>query len=595
MGLSKNFRFWFPIVVLIGIAAYSTYGVLRVNFFLPVDVPHYEFCDEIPPIRGGIYCSSHGRGGYPIVKSMPSWEYRLDPIAMTNRVVKPVGSKTPRTPKEQAQIIASMLKIEPERIYEMMAKTGGPGFRNQFLAVSGDKSVYDTLSDRSEVSGVKITETYERKYFESNRLSHVIKGVTQKYNKELQGIPGQLRGKKDANGRLIKDKIELNIPSKPGADIHLTVDHFLQKLVETELAAGVAEYGASSGWCVILDVKTAKVLAMSSYPELDVTKTYDEKDPILVNKVIGHTYEPGSVMKVVTAAAAIDAGFTTPKTRFSTKRDEKNSLGEYKYYKLPNDSHSLPPTITLTEAIVESSNIVIGKLGYDFGRKRLYEYMTKFGFGKRVGIDLPNEEKGILGDYRKWDKATWSRAPIGQGISVTPIQMASAYQTIANDGIRKRPYVVDKIINSDGEDLRNRQYDSGERVISASTAYVVREMMLNVATKQGTARRAKIPGYSIAGKTGTAQKVVNGKYAPGLYVATFCGIVPSGVVKRYSDDIEPVPPEVVVLVSLDFNEKRQYHQGGNSAGPVFKRITEKAMRYLEVVPDRLDEVGEEQF
>ena len=100
MGLSKNFRFWFPVVVLVGTAVYSTYGVLRVNFFLPVDVPHYEFCDEIPPIRGGIYCSSHGHEGYPIVKSMPSWEYRLDPVAMTNRVVRPAGSKTPRTPKE---------------------------------------------------------------------------------------------------------------------------------------------------------------------------------------------------------------------------------------------------------------------------------------------------------------------------------------------------------------------------------------------------------------------------------------------------------------------------------------------------------------
>jgi cell division protein FtsI/penicillin-binding protein 2 len=175
--------------------------------------------------------------------------------------------------------------------------------------------------------------------------------------------------------------------------------------------------------------------------------------------------------------------------------------------------------------------------------------------------------------------------------------MASAYQTIANGGIRKKPYVVDKIIDGQKNDFLKRQEDPGETVIKASTAYTLREMMLGVATTEGTARRAKVKGYSVAGKTGTAQKTKQGVrgYLPGLYVATFCGIVPSGVVKRYSDDAEPVPPEIVVLVSLDFDEKRKYHAGGNSAGPIFKRITEKAMRYLEIMPDRIDELEEEDY
>jgi cell division protein FtsI/penicillin-binding protein 2 len=231
------------------------------------------------------------------------------------------------------------------------------------------------------------------------------------------------------------------------------------------------------------------------------------------------------------------------------------------------------------------------------GPKRVYGYMRRFGFGRRVGIELPREEIGILWDYRKWNKATMSRAPIGQGISVTPIQMASAYQTIANDGIRKKPYIVDKIVDAEKNDLLSHQEDPGESVIKASTAHTVREMMLDVTTPKGTARRAKVKGYSVAGKTGTAQKTKEGVkgYLPGLYVATFCGIVPSGVVKRYPDDPIPVPPKIVVLVSLDFDEKRRYHAGGNSAGPVFKRITEKAMRYLEVVPDRLDELEEEDY
>ena len=598
MQLSKNLKFYFPVVILLGLAAYSSYSLVKAHFIIEVDkLPQYDFYDEIAPVRGGIYCSAFGREPYPLVRSMPAWRYRLDPVLLKKSKVIPPGEKTPRSPKAQAKTIATQLGLPPKNVFAMLEKTSGPGYQNQYLGVSDSKTVHDVLNNRSIVAGIKIEETYFRKYFESNRLSHVIKGVNEKFNRYLCGTRGEIRGKRDANGNLIKDKIELNIPPKHGADVILTVDNFLQKTVEEELAAGVVEYGAGSGWCVILDVKTGKVLAMATYPEMDLQKTYDIKDPVTLNKVIGYVYEPGSVMKVITAAAAIDCGFAKPDTRYSTKRDEKDSNGANKYYRLPNDSHKMDPVITVKDAIVESSNIVIGKLGYDMGPKRVYGYMRRFGFGRRVGIELPREEIGILWDYRKWNKATMSRAPIGQGISVTPIQMASAYQTIANDGIRKKPYIVDKIVDAEKNDLLSHQEDPGESVIKASTAHAVREMMLDVTTPKGTARRAKVKGYSVAGKTGTAQKTKEGVkgYLPGLYIATFCGIVPSGVVKRYPDDPEPVPPKIVVLVSLDFDEKRRYHAGGNSAGPVFKRITEKAMRYLEVVPDRLDELDEEDY
>lgn len=598
MRLSKNFRFYFPVVVLLLVAAYSSYSLVKAHFIIDVDkLPQYDFYDEILPVRGGIYCSAFGRDPYPLVRSMPAWRYRLDPVLMKKSKVIPPGEETPRSPKAQARTIATQLGLPPGKVFAMLDKPKGEGYQNQYLGVSDSKKVHDILNNKSIVAGVKIEETYFRKYFESNRLSHVIKGVNEKYNKFLCGTRGEIRGKRDARGNLIKDKIELNIPPKHGADVVLTVDNFLQKTVEEELSQGAVEYGAGSGWCVILDVKTARVLAMATYPGLDLSKKYGDKDPATMNRVIGHVYEPGSVMKVITAAAAIDCGFARSDTRYSTKRDEKDSRGVFKYYRLPNDSHQMSPIITLRDAIVESSNIVIGKLGYDMGPKRVYEYMSRFGFGRQVGLDLPGEERGVLRDYRKWDKATWSRVPIGQGVSVTPIQMASAYQTIANGGIRKKPYIVDKIIDGQKNDFLKRQEDPGESVIKASTAYTLREMMLGVATTEGTARRAKVKGYSVAGKTGTAQKTKQGVrgYLSGLYVATFCGIVPSGVVKRYSDDAEPVPPEIVVLVSLDFDEKRKYHAGGNSAGPIFKRITEKAMRYLEIMPDRIDELEEEDY
>jgi cell division protein FtsI (penicillin-binding protein 3) len=234
--------------------------------------------------------------------------------------------------------------------------------------------------------------------------------------------------------------------------------------------------------------------------------------------------------------------------------------------------------MSVKDAIVKSSNIVIGKLGWDLGPERLWRYMRDFGFGAKTGIELPGEQYGILWNWRKWDKATWSRAGIGQGVSVTAIQLAGAYQAIANDGVRMCPYIVDKIVNHDGTMKYSGVPKVAGRAISAATARTMREMMLGVAAPGGTARRAAIKGFSIAGKTGTAQKSEGRHYAAGLYRATFCGIVPASA------------PRIVVLVTLDFDSRTRYHQGGNSAGPVFKRITEAALSYLMVSPDRPEEL-----
>ena len=236
--------------------------------------------------------------------------------------------------------------------------------------------------------------------------------------------------------------------------------------------------------------------------------------------------------------------------------------------------------MTEMDAIVHSSNIVIGKLGYDFGPLRLYAAMKRFGFGEKTGIELPGEQYGILPNPRKrmWDKASQSRAAIGQFVAVTPIQLVSAYQSIANDGIRMKPYIVDRIVEADGTTVFRHTPESLGRTVSEKTARTMREVMLGVASPAGTARRAAIQGYSVAGKTGTAQKAENGHYQDGLYRASFCGIVPAK------------EPHLVILVTLDFERRTKDHQGGNSAGPVFKRVAEYVLRYLRIPPDRLDEL-----
>ena len=587
----ERLRFWVPAVLLLGFMAYNSQVLLRSHLSADIKAPQYEFERSIPGRRGGIYDKS--AEACPLVKSVPVWEYRLDPVSLTNRVVRRKG-EPPRRPEAIVRTIADCLGLDYGKVLKMSRNTSN---RYQYLSQSADPDVHRILADSHLVAGVVIEDRQIRQYIHGRRLSHVLgsinaqgvpsSGIELRFNSELSGVPGMVRGKKDALKRELYDKRIEAVPPVPGADIHLAIDHNLQYEAETALAWGVKEFDAGSGWCIILDAKTAAVLAMASLPDFHPLYYGRTSDEGRKNRAIQFNYEPGSVMKVITACAALESGIATPDTMFSTDRHDE------RYYKLPGDgSHVWEPQMSLRDAIVHSSNIVIGKLGCDVGAERLWKFMRAFGFGQRTGIELPGEEFGILRHWSKWDKATWSRAPIGQAVSVTAIQLASAYQAIANDGVRVPPHIVESVLGADGSELYRPPAGRETRPISTETSRAIREMMLDVASSSGTARRAAIRGYSVAGKTGTAQKAVGGRYADGLYRASFCGIVPSGVVKRRPEDAAPAPARLVILVTLDFEKRTKYHQGGNSSAPVFRRIATAALRYLAIEPDRPDELME---
>ncbi len=575
----ENWRFWFPVVLLLLFAGYSSQKLVRAHVNPNVDDIDYTFERDLPGCRGSIY-GSLGKS-YPLAKSVPLWEYRLDPVALTNCVVKPKGAP-PRTRGEISDTIAEALGLDRVKVRKMVYNTAN---RYQFLAMSSDPVAHKTLCDSHLVAGVKIEDTQVRQYLQGRLLSHVLgsvnaesvgsAGIELRYNRELTGVPGKIRGMKDARRHEIYDRRIETIAPLPGADIYLTIDHNIQYEVESALKWGLEEFGAASGWCVVMNPATGAILALASRPDFDPLAFGRAPDAAKVNRVTNFTYEPGSVMKVITVAGAIDMGLVRADTKYPTNRNDE------RYYRLPGDgSHMWEPMMTVGDAVVHSSNIVIGKIGSDMGPKNLWTYMTRFGFGEKTGIELPGEEVGIIRDWRKWDKATWSRAPIGQGVSVTAIQMCSAYQAIANDGLRMKPYIVEKIVDYRGEEIYRHTPTPAGRPIKESTAREMRKIMLGVASPAGTARRAAIRGYSVAGKTGTAQKVVNGHYSDSLFRATFCGMVPA------SD------PKLVILVTLDFDEKRKFHQGGNSSGPVFRRVATGLLRYLMIPPDRPEELSD---
>lgn len=575
----ENVRFWIPVVLLVGLAAWSTQKLVRSHVDPKVVAPDYTFTRELAGRRGSIY-DCYGKS-YPLVKSVPFWEYHLDPVALTNCVVR--RKREPQRPKAAiVKTIAEALGLNFKSVLKMSDNTKK---RYQYLAMSSDPDAHKILADSTLVAGVAIDDKQVRQYLHGRRLCHVLgsvnaehvgsAGIELKYDKMLSGVPGKVRGMKDARGRELYDKRIISIDPIPGTDIYLTIDHNIQFEAESALAEGVAEFGAGSGWCLVMDSRTGAILAMASLPDFDPVRFGSAKDAAKVNRVTNFTYEPGSAMKVITAAAGIDCGLVGPSTTYNTRRDDPN------YYRLPGDgSHVWDPRMSVKDAIVHSSNIVIGKVGFDLGPHRLWSYMKAFGFGEKTGIELPGEEVGILPNWKKWDKVKWSRAPIGQGVSVTAIQLASAYQAIANDGVRMRPYIVEKVVEANGSELYRHQNIPIGHPIKKDTAKKMRQIMLGVASPQGTARRAAIRGYTVAGKTGTAQKVVDGRYSDSLYRATFCGIVPA------------TDPRIVVLVTLDFDHRAKYHQGGNSSAPIFRRITTAALRYLMVPPDKPDELEE---
>ena len=581
MSIGDSLRFWCPVALLALFSAYVGTELVSAHLHPEVKSIDYDLKYALPARRGTIY----DRNGTPLVRSISVWDYRLDPQALTNAVVRHKGDP-PRPPEAIVKTIANALGLDFRKVLEMSRRHSGRGWRNQYLSTSSDARARQIIGDSTLVAGVKIEDRHVRQYIQKRRASHVLGfvnnngvgsgGIELRYDRYLTGVPGRVQGMKDAHGNELYDRRTVAIAPVPGSDVYLTLDHVLQYETESALADGLEQFGAASGWCVILDARTAAVLAMASLPDFDPIRYGASKPMDLMNRVTGFNYEPGSVMKVITAAAAIDTGRFSPDSRFSTDQFETG------YYKLPGDhGHVWDPTMTLRDAIVHSSNIVIGKLGVNLGSETLYRYMKAFGFGQVTGVDLPGEQHGILKPWQEWDKASWSRAPIGQFVAVTALQMASAYQAIANDGRRMRPYIVERIVDAAGAELYRHRPEPMGQPISPETARTMREIMLGVASPQGTARRAAIKGYSIAGKTGTAQKAAGRRgYIPGLYRASFCGMAPA------SD------PQLVVLVTLDFEKNAVFHQGGNSAAVTWRRVMMAALRYLMIQPDRIDEIGE---
>jgi cell division protein FtsI/penicillin-binding protein 2 len=393
-------------------------------------------------------------------------------------------------------------------------------------------------------------------------------GVEGFYDDLLQGKTGLRNGQWDPWSPVsYADRRARNwtIP-EDGRTLVLTLDRTIQYLVEQELRAAVERYGAESGSIVIIDPRTGALLASAGYPTYDPNQFAEAQDEVLVDPVIGLAYEPGSTFKVVTMAAALDTGAVQP-------GDLYNDIGyiEVGGRILRNWDDQAHGIVDMTGILVKSLNTGIAHVNTVLGPERFYQYVNRFGFGERTGIDLQGEVGGTTrqpGDP-EWHESDLGTNAFGQGLAATPLQMVMAIGAVANDGIMMRPYVVESLIQN-GQAIHAKHSPAG-RVISEETARVLTEMMIQV-VEQGTVM-AQVEGYSIAGKTGTAQTTILGGYGydPNLTIASFVGFAPA-------DD-----PQFVALVKLDKPTASPY--GATTAAPTFSRVARIMFTQLEIPPD----------
>ena len=354
---------------------------------------------------------------------------------------------------------------------------------------------------------------------------------------------------------------------RDGYQVHLTVDLNLQNIVENEIDTAMSEYSPQKATIILMRPQTGEILAMANRPNFDLNLRSEAKPEEMKNRAIIDMMEPGSTFKIVAAAAALNEHKLQPKSTIFCE----NGLWQFGGAVLHD--HRAFSYLSVQDILIKSSNIGAAKLALGVGDQKFYEYIRRFGFGERTGIELPGEINGVIRPPRSWSKISITRIPMGHEIGVTPLQMTVAMATIANGGKLITPRIVKSITGSDGKTVTSLSPVVLRQVISPQTASQIGDALRGVVSDRGTAAAAAVPGFTIAGKTGTAQKVdPKGGYEHGKYVVSFIGYLPAE------------HPELVGLVVLDDAQttKPELNYGGLIAGPIFSRIAEKAAQYLDL-------------
>jgi len=465
-----------------------------------------------------------------------------------------------KNPPVAAAQLAPILKQPKGEVLEALSAEGGFSYLAQKVDLSTAAKV-----EALELEGIGELPDSRRTYPQGEMAGQVIGAV----GSENQGLTGlemgdeEILGGSDGERRIVNDalgqaiRLETVKEAEDGEDIELTLDPVIQQKTE-EVLNGVGEtYSPKGATAIVVDPRSSQILAMANWPPVNPEDLSEVSNEDLLNKATGFNYEPGSTFKAFTVAAALEEKLVTPTTEFTLAPTIQVADRTIK-----DAEERGTETMSVGRILAQSSNVGAVTIGLEVGAPKFSKWIEKFGFGKQTGIQFPDEEVGIVPPLDEYSGSTMGNLPMGQGLAVTPIQMVAGYTAIANGGMLKRPQLVKRV----GEEAIGEP--KGKRVISPLVASQIREMLEGVLAPGGTASEVSVPGYSLAGKTGTAQVAENGGYSKTKYIASFIGFAPAQ------------NPQLLAAVIVDEPQGEIY--GGSVAAPAFGQIAEFALPYLGV-------------
>ncbi len=477
-------------------------------------------------------------------------------------------------------IVAESLQLPPDEIAEKIASGRRYIVLKREVPDADARLLEKTLREK-KLRGIYSERGTVRVYPNGSMLCHVIgfsnfdqegiQGVEASMHDYLRGEDGYRYIERDAQGREIVLYRGLERAPRNGSQVHLTIDMGLQTIVENELDAAVREFRPAKATIILMRPQTGEILAMANRPNFDLNLRAKAKPEQMKNRAIIDLMEPGSTFKIVTAAAALNERKVSLDSMVFCENGVWNIGGR----PLHDHGHKGYGDLSVQDVLVHSSNIGAAKLAMMLGEQKFYEYIRRFGFGARTGIELPGEIRGIVHPPRSWSKISITRIPMGHEVGVTPLQMLMAMATIANGGKLVQPRIVKTIIDDQGKVAGDLKPTLVRQVISPETAAQIALALRGVVSKRGTAAEAAVPGFTISGKTGTAQKAApGGGYEKNKYIVSFSGFLPAE------------NPAFVGLVVLDeaHTKDPNLNYGGTVAGPIFSRVAERAARYLDLEP-----------
>jgi cell division protein FtsI/penicillin-binding protein 2 len=395
-----------------------------------------------------------------------------------------------------------------------------------------------------------------------------VEGIERSMEDYLKGIDGFRHIERDRTGREIVIYRGQEQAPRHGMDVQLTIDMNLQAILETELDNAFRELKPDNATGIIVDPNTGEILAMTSRPSFNLNQIDSARPQEMKNRAIFDMVEPGSTFKIVVASAALTERVVSQKSIIYCEN------GAFSYGgRILRDHHGYGQ-MSVHDILMKSSNIGSAKMALMLGDEKFYEYVRRFGFGERTGIALPGEIPGLVHPPARWDRLTITRMPMGQAVAVTPLQLAMGMSVIANGGKLMRPQIIKSIRDHNGQEIVSVKPEVIREVIPGATAKFVSGALTEVVSERGTAALARVSGFSVAGKTGTAQKVdPKGGYAAGEYIVSFVGYIPA-----------EQPRFVCLIIVDDAKLTSGLNYGGLVAAPIFSRVAEKAARYLDLVP-----------